>query len=222
MEKHSDWQATRDGIAATPTSEVLEQVCRGGSLLIYGCMHMFVAEMCAGRLICSPLATLPNHWQAWLCLRSAGEFPWASISTAAARHYAQRYRQLQAQLDRSLEERTLLHNEVIRTFNWLEERQADMSALVAALRCEGGAGGSGSGSPRALGHGSGDGNADSSSGNGGNNIGCGGSTNAGGSSSWSQLLADGQAAQLLIQLQRIELIHDEACKLLTKYVPTRV
>ena len=55
----------------------------------------------------------------------AGEFPWADqagSSSAAARHYAQRYRQLQAQLDRSLEERTLLHNEVIRTFNWLEER----------------------------------------------------------------------------------------------------
>ena len=193
-------------------------------------MHMFFCRCVgrqagrqAGRLICFPPATLLKHWQAWLRLRCAGEFPWASSSTAAARHYAQRYRQLQAQLDRSLEERTLLHNEVIRTFNWLEERQADISALVAALRCEGGAGGSGSGSPRALGHGSGDGNADSSSGNGGNNnTGCGGSTNAGGSSSWSQLLADGQAAQLLIQLQRIELIHDEACKLLTTYLPTRV
>lgn len=184
------------------------------------------ADMQAGRYALH----LPLLNQAWLPLRSAGQFPWAGSSTAATRHYAQRYRQLQAQLDRSLEERTLLHNEVIRTFNWLEERQADISALVAAMRCEGGASGSGRGSPRGLGHGSGDANADSSSGNGGsNNTGCGGSSNAGGGSSnagggssWSQLLAGGQAAQLLIQLHRIELIHDEARKLLTKYLPTRV
>ena len=171
----------------------------------------------------------------------AGEFPWADqagSSSAAARHYAQRYRQLQAQLDRSLEERTLLHNEVIRTFNWLEERQADIHAHVAALRCEGrgngsssegrgsegsaseGSGSEGSGS-EGSGGGSGcnamdDGSAGSSNGNGG-------SSNAGSSNSrWSQLLADGQAAQLLIQLRRIQLIHDEACKLLKKYLPIRV
>ena len=150
-----------------------------------------------------------------------------------ARHYAQRYWQLQAQLDRSLEERTLLHNEVIRTFNWLEERQADIHAHVAALLCEGrgsgssieGRGSEGSGSEgsgiEGSGGGSGcnamdDGSAGSSNGNGG-------SSNAGSSNSrWSQLLADGQAAQLLIQLRRIQLIHDEACKLLKKYLPIRV
>ena len=187
--------------------------------MFYSCMQ--------GRPICYTC----HSAQPWLLVCCAGEFPWADqagSSSAAARHYAQRYRQLQAQLDRSLEERTLLHNEVIRTFNWLEERQADIHAHVAALHCEGrgngssseGRGSQGSGS-EGSGGGSGcnamdDGSAGSSNGNGG-------SSNAGSSNSrWSQLLADGQAAQLLIQLRRIQLIHDEACKLLKKYLPIRV
>lgn len=159
-----------------------------------------------------------------LCV-SAGEFPWADTvagaGAAATRHYAQRYRQLQAQLDRSLEERPLLLNEVIRTFNWLEEKQIDIQALAAVLRQEAAGGGSGGGAGVVVG-------ADGSSSNAGSSgsaeqgIAEGVGSSTGGGRTWSQLLADGQAAQLLVQLQRIQLIHDEACKLLTKYLPANL
>lgn len=66
--------------------------------------------------------------------------------TAAERHFAQRYRQQQAQLDRSIEERDILASEVTRTFNWLEEREAAIKARLAELQtsvAEGAATGSG-------------------------------------------------------------------------------
>jgi hypothetical protein len=67
----------------------------------------------------------------------AGEFMWmadAGGGTAAERHYAQRYRQLRAQLDRSIEERAILATEVIRTFNWLEEREEAIEARMVELQ----------------------------------------------------------------------------------------
>ena len=69
----------------------------------------------------------------------------AGGGTAAERHFAQRYRQLQAQLDRSIEERGILATEVVRTFNWLEEREDAIEARLVELRgsiAEGAAAGS--------------------------------------------------------------------------------
>lgn len=58
----------------------------------------------------------------------------AGGGTAAERHFAQRYRQQKAQLDRSIEERDILATEVVRTFNWLEEREDAIAVRVAELR----------------------------------------------------------------------------------------
>jgi len=81
----------------------------------------------------------------------AGEFMWmadAGGGTAAERHYAQRYRQLRAQLDRSIEERAILATEVIRTFNWLEEREEAIEARMVEL--QGSMGGGGGAQPQAV------------------------------------------------------------------------
>jgi hypothetical protein len=57
----------------------------------------------------------------------AGDLPWEaarSSSEAARLYFARRYRTLRAQRDRTLEEQSILCTEVVRTFNWLEEREA--------------------------------------------------------------------------------------------------
>jgi hypothetical protein len=55
-------------------------------------------------------------------------------SSSATRHFGQRYRQLCAQRDRSAEEVGILHCEVLRLCNGLEERTALIEANLAELQ----------------------------------------------------------------------------------------
>lgn len=69
----------------------------------------------------------------------AGQFPWVEGSdnfavSSSHRHYAQRYRHLSALHTRSVEEKAILRVEVIRMFNWLEEREAAIQQRLAALQ----------------------------------------------------------------------------------------
>ena len=59
-------------------------------------------------------------------------------SSSATRHFGQRYRQLCAQRDRSAEEVGILHCEVLRLCNGLEERTALIEANLAELQPAGG------------------------------------------------------------------------------------
>lgn len=66
------------------------------------------------------------------------QFPWQLVPTAngalaAQRHHALRYRKSSAQLDRTVEEASILRNEVVRTFAWLEERMAAVEARCIAI-----------------------------------------------------------------------------------------
>jgi uncharacterized membrane protein YgcG len=164
----------------------------------------------------------------------AGEFPWvdeeaggAGSSTSATHHYARQYYQKLSQLLRSREERELLHTEVLRAFNCLEERQAtiqeSLAALAEATTMPDSAGGDdAAGSIREesgavdAGVAGSDGDADAS-GEGGSSEGGGGSSSGPGGCPWTQLLAAGRAAMLQIQLRRLELIYAEASRRLTKY-----
>ncbi len=72
------------------------------------------------------------------CGCSTGEYPWTDAgsdgnSSAEQRHYGRRYRTLLAQLNRTQEEEVLLGAEVVRTLNWLEEREAAAEKRLAAL-----------------------------------------------------------------------------------------
>jgi len=71
-----------------------------------------------------------------------GEYPWqagaaaANGGGAAQCHYGRRYRTCQAQLARTLEEEDILAAEVLRTFNWIEERTAGFEERHGALAAE--------------------------------------------------------------------------------------
>ncbi|EFN50518.1 expressed protein [Chlorella variabilis] len=80
------------------------------------------------------------EWQAKLDGR--GQYRWVegvgASSSSATRHFGQRYRQLCAQRDRSAEEVGILHCEVLRLCNGLEERTALIEANLAELQPAGG------------------------------------------------------------------------------------
>jgi hypothetical protein len=61
-------------------------------------------------------------------------------SAAAQQHFARRYRTLEAQHDRMVEERTILRSEVLRTFNWYEEREEMLLAALGGMDTSSGGG----------------------------------------------------------------------------------
>lgn len=64
----------------------------------------------------------------------------ANGNLAAQRHYAQRYRTLVAQRDRTREEQGILGTEVVRTFNWMEEREAAVQERLGEMQAASGGG----------------------------------------------------------------------------------
>jgi hypothetical protein len=143
----------------------------------------------------------------------AGDFPWVEGSanacvTSAHRHYAQRYRYARAQHHRSLEERTILHAEVVRLFNGLEEREDALRSYLEQQRSSGavGAGNSSAATDAA--------SSSAAAGAAGSSAGAGGTDGL-----WPNVLAAGKAKMLEIDLSRLQLIHAEASKLLSKYLP---
>ena len=178
----------------------------------------------------------------------AGDFPWVEGSasatvTSAHRHFAQRYRHARAQHRRSMEERTILHAEVVRLFNGLEEREAALRSCLEQQRSAAGAAGAGSSSATAdaggsisaaaaaagpgsisaaaaaAGAGSISAAADSASSSAAAGA-AGGSAGAGGAGGlWPNVLAAGKAKMLEIELSRLQLMHAEATKLLRSYLP---
>jgi len=69
-----------------------------------------------------------------------GYFPWAvenSISngtSVAQRHFAQRYRSATCQLNRSEEECVFLRLEILRLYNWVEERNSELQSELTDKR----------------------------------------------------------------------------------------
>lgn len=194
---------------------------------------------CAPTLLTPPgLVPTPRCATRWVAAASppaslAGEFPWidedaggAGSSTAATHHYARQYFQKLSQLHRSQEEHKLLRTEILRTFNCLEERQAAIQAGLSALKgpapMPGSADATGTpaskaGPSGAAAAGSASSAAGSSSGEGGSSAGGAGGSSGPGHGQWPELLAAGQLAALQIELQRIQLIHADAKRRLTKY-----
>lgn len=156
---------------------------------------------------------------------TAGEFPWVegasnATITAAHRHYAQRYRHLMAQHQRSLEEQTLLRAEVILAFNGLEEQEAAIAARLVELQPAGPASNAGDaavGTGSATGHtgGGGEGGASSAA----MNSGTGGEGQGSSREQWRCLLAGGEAVMHTIEQRRLQQIHAEAHRLLSEHKP---
>lgn len=173
--------------------------------------------------------TLPSLHAVPVC---AGDFPWVEGSanatvTSAHRHFAQRYRHARAQHRRSLEERTILHAEVVRLFNGLEEREAALRSCLEQQRSAARAAGAGSNSTAAdaastsaaAGAAGGNAAADAASSNAAAGA-AGGSAGGGGTDGlWHNMLAAGKAKMLEIELSRLQLIHAKASKLLSNYLP---
>ena len=122
--------------------------------------------------------------------------------TSSHRHYAQRYRHLDAQHRRSLEERDILRAEVLLAFNGLEEHEASIAARLATLQTSSGDAALAVQVPAAAAAPAGQ-----------------ASTSGGGFEGWPQPLAKGESAMLTTELSRIQQIHADACRLLAKFKP---
>lgn len=199
---------------------------------------------------CHP--TLVYLTRAALFCALAGHFPWVEGSvnaavTSAHRHFAQRYRHALAQHRRSLEERSILHAEVVLLFNGLEEREAAiidcleqqrsmLSGSSAAAANSTAAGTAGSSEAAA------DAGSNAAAGTAGSSRGALPDSSvaaeagahsrdaAAGSSAATRagnfagptpsMLVAGKVNMLEIELSRLQVIHAQASKLLSKYMPT--